>query len=221
MTKSSESARARGGRVGVVDDHGSAADAIAEIARGLGHEARTFLTAERAVAALGGSEGDACDVLVTDVRLPGMDGLALLDLFRAQAPGVVVIVVTAHGSIEDAVRALRAGAHDFLTKPLAVERVESVLRHGMARAHVEAELVRVRAENRMLRSQVLPAIVFKSDAMRLVLEQANRAAASDATVLVLGETGTGKERIARAIHEQSARARGPFVVALRLPWAAP
>ena len=214
MTKISDAARARGGRVWVVDDHRSAAEAIAEIARGLGHDARTFLTAELAAAALTTpSEGDACDVLVTDVRLPGMDGLALLDLFRAQAPGVVVIVVTAHGSIEDAVRAMRAGADDFLTKPLAVERVESVLRHGMARAQVEADPAQVRPENRLLRAQVPPAIVFKSDAMRQVLEQASRVAASDATVLVLGETGTGKERIARLIHDQSPRARGPFVAA--------
>jgi two-component system response regulator HydG len=198
--------------VWVVDDHRSAAQAIAEIAGGLGHPARTFPTAELAADALARSgEDDVCDVLVTDVRLPGMDGLALLDLFRTRAPRVVVIVVTAHGSVEDAVRAMRAGAHDFLTKPLAVERVESVLRNAMARAEIEAELARVRLENRRLRAQVLPDLVFRSDAMRAVLEQAHRAAASDATVLVLGETGTGKERIARAIHEASARASGPFV----------
>ncbi len=200
------------GEVWVVDDHRSAADAIAEIARGLGFAARTFTTAELAADALTRAEGESpCEVLVTDVRLPGMDGLALLDLFRSRAPGVVVIVVTAHGSIDDAVRAMRAGAHDFLTKPLAVERVESVLRNGMARANIEAELTRVRAENRALKA--LPALVFRSDAMAMVLEQAQLAASSDATVLVLGETGTGKERIARAIHEASVRSRGPFVAA--------
>ncbi len=200
--------------VWIVDDHRSAADALAEIAAGLGHLARTFATAELAAEALAAAgDGDLCDVLVTDVRLPGMDGLALLDLFRSRAPDVVVVVVTAYGSIDDAVRAMRAGAHDFLTKPLAVERVEAVLRNGMARAQIQAELSRVRAENRALRAQVLPALVFRSDAMHAVVAQAKRAAASDATVLVLGETGTGKERIARAIHEASARAKGPFVAA--------
>jgi DNA-binding NtrC family response regulator len=209
MTKTNERAV-----VWIVDDHRSAADAIAEIARGLGHTARTFATAELASEALAAAaDHEVCEVLVSDVRLPGMDGLALLDLFRSRAPEVVVVVVTAHGSIDDAVRAMRAGAHDFLTKPLAVDRVEAVLRDGVARARIQAELLEVRAENRALRGQALPALVFRSDAMHAVVAQAKRAAASDATVLLLGETGTGKERIARAIHEASARAKGPFVAA--------
>ena len=198
--------------VWVVDDHGAAADAIAEIAAGLGFIARTFATAEQVLDALAGEDAP-CDVLVTDVRLPGLDGLGLLDLFHVRAPGVVVVVVTAHGSIEDAVRAMRAGAHDFLTKPLAIERVEAVLRHGMARAAIEREVRRLRTENRQLRAKVFPELVFKSAAMHAVVAQAQRAAASNATVLVLGETGTGKERIARAIHDASMRVKGPFVAA--------
>jgi len=199
--------------VWVVDDHRAAASAVAEIAVGLGLRARTFATAEAAATALHEPAALPCDVLVTDLRLPGMDGLALLDRFRADAPATVVVVVTAHGSIEDAVRAMRAGAHDFLTKPLAVERVEAVVRTAAARAQVEAELRRVRAENQALRANLEPALVYRSEAMRVVLAQAERAAPSTATVLVLGETGTGKERIARAIHDASGRARGPFVAA--------
>lgn len=201
------------GTVWVVDDHRSAAVAVAEIANGLGFGARTFGTAEAAAEALAAAGETPCDLLVTDVRLPGMDGLALLDLVRSRAPTVVVVVVTAHGSIEDAVRAMRAGAHDFLTKPLVVERVEAVLKHGMARAQVNAEVVRLRAENQALRAQAHPALVYRSEAMHTVVSQARRAAETDATVLVLGETGTGKERIARAIHEASQRATGPFVAA--------
>ena len=197
--------------VWVVDDHHSAAAAIAEIARGLGHSARTFGSAEGAFAALR-DEGVRCDVLVTDLRLPGADGLGLLEGLRAAAPGVVVVVVTAFGSVEEAVRAMRAGAHDFLTKPLAVERVEAVLEAAMARARLEAELRRLRVEPAPLRGEEA-GLVYRSAAMQAVVTQARRAAASDATVLLLGETGTGKERIARLVHAASARASGPFVAA--------
>lgn len=201
------------GTVWVVDDHRSAADAIAEIARGLKFTPRVFTTAEGAAEAMRAADSQPpCDVLVTDLRLPGASGLALLDVTRASAPGVVVVVVTAYGSIDDAVRAMRAGAHDFLTKPLAVERVEAVLRTAMARARLERELRRIREENDALRGDTSE-IVHRSEAMRTVLAQAQRAAASDATVLVLGETGTGKERIARLVHDASPRARGPFVAA--------
>ncbi len=205
------------GVVWVVDDHRASAEAVAEIARGLGHAARTFGSAELATDALeralrAESAADPlCAVLVTDLRLPGMSGLGLLAAFRSRAPGVSVVVVTAHGSIDDAVRAIQAGALDFLTKPLAVERVEAVLRNAIARAAVDAELARLRAENTALRAVAHPDLIYRSAAMRDVLDAVGRAAPSDATVLVLGESGTGKERIARAIHDASPRARGPFV----------
>jgi DNA-binding NtrC family response regulator len=198
--------------VWVVDDHLPTATAVAEIVRGLGHEVRAFASAEKACAALdGAADEEVCSVLVTDLRMPGMDGLALLQRFRLQAPGVGVVVITAHGSIDEAVEAMRAGALDFLTKPLDVERVESVIRNAIVRSVLDAELLRVRAENKALREAAQPSLVFRSAAMRAVLDAAQRAAATDATVLVLGESGTGKERIARLIHDASGRSRGRFV----------
>jgi two-component system response regulator HydG len=198
--------------VWVVDDHPQTASAVAEIVAGLGHEPQVFGSAELACAALeAASDGEACAVLVTDLRMPGMDGLALLRHFRARAPGVGVVVITAHGSIDDAVEAMRAGALDFLTKPLEVERVETVIRNAIVRALMDAELSRVRAENKALRDAAQPSLVFRSTAMRQVLAAAERAALSEATILVLGESGTGKERVARLIHEASPRAGGPFV----------
>ncbi|MEY2931403.1 MAG: Transcriptional regulatory protein ZraR [Pseudomonadota bacterium] len=198
--------------VWVVDDHQPSAAAVAEIVRGLGYVPRTFGTAELAYVALEQAPAsERCSVLLTDLRLPGMDGLALLQRFRIKAPGVGVVVITAHGSIDHAVEAMRAGAFDFLTKPLDVERVETVIRNTVVRASLDAELLRVRAENKLLRDAAQPALVFRSPAMRGVLDQVQRAASSDATVLVLGESGTGKERIARLIHESSERAAGPYV----------
>ncbi|MEQ1505020.1 MAG: sigma-54 dependent transcriptional regulator [Myxococcota bacterium] len=202
--------------VWVVDDHRATADAVAEIARDLGFATRTFGTAEAALAALVADRSDGNrgpEVLVTDLRLPGMDGLALLDQVRRTVADVSVVVVTAHGSIDEAVRAMRAGALDFLTKPLALERVEIVLRNAAALASVQRQLILARAENQALRSGATPSLVYRSAALRSVLDQATRAAASDATVLVLGESGTGKERIARAIHDLSPRRGGPFVAA--------
>jgi len=201
-----------GAMIWVVDDHLPTAAAVAEIVRGLGHSARTFAAAELACDALErASSAELCAVLITDLRMPGMDGMALLQRFRTRAPAVGVLVITAHGSIDDAVVAMRAGAFDFLTKPLAVERVETVVRNAVMRAVLDAELVRVRAENRALKAKAQPTLVFRSAAMRAVLDAAERAASSDATVLVLGESGTGKERIAHLIHESSLRAAGPFV----------
>jgi len=198
----------------VVDDHAASAEAVAEIARGLGLRAATFFSAEAAIGALSAAlrgEAELARVLVTDLRMPGLDGMALLARFRADAPGVSVVVVTAHGSIDEAVRAIQAGALDFLSKPLALERVEAVLRNAVARAEIEAELARVKAENAVLRAEAHPELVFRSAAMRDLLDRATMAARSDATVLLVGETGTGKERLARVIHEASSRARGPLV----------
>jgi DNA-binding NtrC family response regulator len=125
----------------VVDDHLPTAAAVAEIVRGLGHSARTFAAAELACQELDRASGrELCSVLITDLRMPGMDGLALLQRFRVQAPGVGVVVITAHGSIDDAVEAMRAGALDFLTKPLDVERVETVIRNAVVRSVLDAEL---------------------------------------------------------------------------------
>ncbi|MEQ1506102.1 MAG: sigma-54 dependent transcriptional regulator [Myxococcota bacterium] len=192
----------------VIEDHAATLKALVEIATGLGASVAGFGSAE---AALTHDASGLPDLVVTDLRLPGLDGIGLLEeLTRRGGTPLQAVVLTAHGSVADAVRAMRAGAADFLTKPLDVARVEAVLRGTGARARLQAELRASREENRRLRGHADPP-VFRSAAMWTVVEAVRRAASSDATVLLLGESGTGKERLARMVHEASPRHGGPFV----------
>jgi two-component system NtrC family response regulator len=165
------------------------------------------------VAASDGREGLAAfsperfDLVVTDVKMPGISGIEVLRKVRAKAPDVPVLVITAFGNVETAVEAMKEGAYDFIGKPfhrdqllLAVEKA-----HERRRLTAEVRDLRIRAGG------VEREIVSVSPAMQRVLEVADRVAASDATVLVTGESGTGKEAIARRIHVRSSRAEKPFV----------
>jgi two-component system NtrC family response regulator len=149
------------------------------------------------------------DVVVTDQKMPGLSGVELLAALRAITPELPVIVVTAYGTIEDAVAAIKAGATDYLTKPVNLDE----LLHRLARVRDRQRLV---AENRALREALaerhrLEGIVGESGAMQEVLSLVTRVAASDATVLIRGESGTGKEVLAKAIHHASRRHDGPLV----------
>jgi DNA-binding NtrC family response regulator len=147
------------------------------------------------------------DLVVTDLRMPGGGGLELLRRIRSADVETAVVVVTAYGSVETAVAAVKEGAEDFLLKPLGPEQVEHVLERV-------AERRRLRAENRLLRAESAPEgneIVGRSPAILSLLETARRVARSRATVLVLGESGTGKERFARLLHAESPRREGPFI----------
>jgi two-component system NtrC family response regulator len=150
------------------------------------------------------------DLLVTDVMMPGMGGLELLDRVRAIAPSVVPVVITAHGDVATAVRAMQSGAFDFVEKPFTRERLLASISKALAYASL-------RDENRRLRALVggggdFGSIVGSSATLRAVLDDLRLAADSDATVLLLGESGTGKELAARALHAGSRRKDGPFVV---------
>ncbi len=149
-------------------------------------------------------------VVLTDVRMPGMDGLELIDRARILLPGAAFVVITAHGDVATAVRAMQLGAVDFLEKPFAKERLLVCVRKAL-------EIVRLRDENRRLRAIVqehgaIEGIIGSGSAFRAVLADLEMAAVSNATVLILGESGTGKELIARAIHARSPRSGKPFVV---------
>jgi DNA-binding NtrC family response regulator len=149
------------------------------------------------------------DVVLTDQKMPGMSGLELIPAVRAIDPDVAVIVITAYGTIEDAVAAIKAGATDYLTKPVNLD----ALLHRLAQVRERQRLV---AENRELREALrerhrVEGIVGESGAMQDVLSLVARVAPSDATVLIRGESGTGKELIARAIHHASRRHAGPLV----------
>lgn len=195
-------------QVWIVEDHRATLHAMTEIARGAGHDVTAFESAESVFAALATA---VPDVVITDLRLPRADGHEVLRAVRAANSSASIIVVTAHGSIEDAVRAVRAGALDFVTKPLSANRLEVVLRNASERVELVGALDRARRENARVASDASADLVWRSASMNAVLDQVRRAAASDATVLLLGESGTGKERLARRLHDLSPRRAGPFV----------
>ena len=158
--------------------------------------------------ALAQVEHDEFRVIVSDVRLGGMTGLELCERLHARRPDVPVILITAFGDLDLAIAALRAGAHDFLPKPFEMEELAMRIRHAK-------ELGVLRAEVKRLRAVVQPSnpadMLGKSPAMQRVFALIERVAGADAAVLITGETGTGKELAARALHMGSPRREGPFV----------
>ena len=159
--------------------------------------------------ALGQIERRSFDLVVTDLRMPGMSGLELLAELRRSHPGIAVIIATAFGSIDSAVEAMRSGASDYVTKPLAAEELKVKARRAL-------KLQRIEAENRWLHEELAAVyrpgrIVAVSHKMRDVVAMVDKLARSDATVLVTGESGTGKELLAQALHYGGPRANGPFV----------
>lgn len=148
--------------------------------------------------------------LVTDVRMPGIGGLSLLEKSRELDPSRPVLVMTGYGDVEDAVRAMRAGAEDYITKPVSAEEILVRLERAFAVTQMSSECHRLRDEIERLGGPSEPVVV--SEKMRLVFEKLNRAAETYATVLLVGETGTGKEVCARYLHRHSKRGSGPFGV---------
>lgn len=149
------------------------------------------------------------DILLTDLRMPGMDGLTLVRRAIAHESQPVCIVLTAYGSIESAVEAMKVGAYDFLTKPLNLDQLEIVIERALHSRQLENE-------NRSLRTQLdkrfgLEAIIGRTPAMEELFKLIRQVAPARATVLIQGESGTGKELVAHAIHNLSPRTRGPFI----------
>ena len=171
-----------------------------------GHAVETAKSGAEAQALLNKSHYDA---VVTDLKLGDMDGLEVLKLAKARAPETEVLVMTGHGSIDTAVAAMRAGAFDYLTKPVEPEELNLVLDKALEHRRLVSEVVRLREDVKDKYS--FDGIVFSGPPMRKVLDLVQKVAATEATVLILGESGTGKELIARALHEKSARRNGAFV----------
>ncbi|MHC5036392.1 MAG: sigma-54-dependent transcriptional regulator [Planctomycetota bacterium] len=192
-------------KVLVIDDEQAICWALRKILEREGHEVHIAGTAE---AGLAQAEEEAPDVVLLDIRLPGMDGLEALQTFRDRSLAGEVIVITAHGTMETAVEAMHLGAFDYLVKPLDTEKVKlSVQRAARARAlAMEVQTLKARLEGRET-----PLLVGSSPAMQEVFKQIGMVSLSEASVLILGETGTGKDVAARAIHAASARGKGPFV----------
>lgn len=150
------------------------------------------------------------DLAFVDIRMPGMDGFELLSYIRENHPWLTVIMITAYGCIEIAVKAIKEGAYDFITKPVEQEMFIVSLRKALERTDLIRENLRLRRSAQV--QEVFQNIVGRSEPMRKVFDLVRMVAPTDMTVLIRGESGTGKELLARAIHELSSRRDGPFVV---------
>jgi two-component system response regulator AtoC len=188
-------------RVLVVDDEAALRFALTELLTDRGHEVVAAASGDAALPHLG-----EVDVVVTDLAMPGLDGLGVVRAARHRAPGVPVIVLTARGSERAAVEAMKAGAHDYLTKPFEVDEVAAAVARAGEAAALRREVRRAAAERATGR-----ALVGDSPAMRALLGRIERLAPRDVTVLVRGETGTGKELVATLLHALGPRADGPLV----------
>jgi len=190
-------------RVLVVDDDLKMRTLVARVLSREGYAVRGAETGQDALDLLGAW---IPDLLLCDIRMPGMDGMELLGRVHQLRPELPVIVMTGFGSVETAVEAMRAGAFDYFSKPFDLDEMLIVVRKA-------AEHLQLRRELADLRKQVPRAAGFvgKSKAIQNVLDWIARAAPSDATVVIYGKSGTGKELVARALHRESKRAQGPFV----------
>jgi two-component system response regulator HydG len=193
-------------KVFVVDDERDMTELVHIGLKKRGFTVVTFGSGADAVSAL--AEHDV-DVVVTDLNMRGMNGLEVCRHIVANRPDLPVILLTAFGSFETAVGAIRAGAYDFVTKPVEIEALAIAIRRAAEHRQLRGEVKRLREAVESTRGR--GDLVGASPAMRQVFDLVDQVSATDATVLLTGESGTGKELVARAIHERSRRKSGPFV----------
>ena len=189
-------------RLLIVDDETNTLASLSRAFRLAGHDA---VVCDNASKALEMAKAQMFDLIMSDVVMPGKDGLSLLEDLKAQGVIAPVVMMSGQAHIEMAVRATKLGALDFLEKPISTEKLLLTVENAL-------RLRRLESENQQLRQRLgKHEIVWKGEAMRRVMAQVERVAASETRVCILGETGTGKELVARTLHERSARASGPFV----------
>jgi len=185
-----------------VDDEESIIWVFRKLVEGAGH---AFLSAATAEKALEIARAEQPDLVFMDVKLPGMDGLTALEELRRVAPRAKYVVITAHGSLDTAVRALKLGAVEYLSKPVDLDRARSLIDLALKGVSVSREVEKLRGG-----PGGVGGIIGKSPVMQEVFKKIAAVAGSDVNVLLVGESGTGKELLARAIHYNSARVSGPF-----------
>src|SRR5689334_17911760 len=193
----------------IADDDAVQRRLVENMVQKCGYETAVVDTGDAAVELLTGPDGQNIDCLVLDLVMPGLDGMGVLAKIRDAGLNLPVIVQTAHGGIDNVVSAMRAGAHDFVVKPVGIERLQVSLRNALNANALKGELQRIRhsREGRLTFAD----IITSSGAMAQALKTAERAAASSIPVLIEGESGVGKELIARAIHGSGERSSKPFV----------
>jgi DNA-binding NtrC family response regulator len=193
-------------RILIVDDELKLGRILVEMLEGAGHEASHAGGGSAAIQRIAGGD---LDVVVSDLRMSGVDGMAVLREVRRISPSTDVVLMTAHATAQNAVEAMKLGAVDYLVKPFAMDEFRLRIAHIVERRAITA---RADALARQLDAREgFGRVVAESAAMRRVVADARRVAATDETVLLLGESGTGKNLLARAIHHASARGAGPFI----------
>jgi len=191
----------------IVDDDDGSRIAMARVLEKVGYEIRQFPGAEEALEEL--RSGVHTDLVISDVRMPGMNGYEFLKEVKAIKPALPFILVTAFGEVEDAVAALKDGADDYLTKPVQMQELRQRVRLHLERRVLSAENRRLR--QRLSKNFGFDGIVGHSKAMEELIERLRIVAPAPTTVLIVGESGTGKELVANALHQHSPRADGPFI----------
>jgi two-component system, NtrC family, nitrogen regulation response regulator NtrX len=186
----------------IVDDEANTLASLSRAFRLAGHEATVC---DNAAKALELAKAESFDLILSDVVMPGKDGLTLLEELKRSGVTAPVVMMSGQAHIEMAIKATRLGALDFLEKPISSEKLLLTVENAL-------KLQRLESENRQLRQRLgKHEIVWKGESMRRVMAQLERVAASESRVCILGETGTGKELVARTIHDRSGRAAGPFI----------
>src|SRR6201747_542630 len=193
----------------IADDDAVQRRLVENMVQRSGYETLTVGSGDAALAMLTAPAASAIDAVVLDLVMPGLDGMGVLAKIREAGLNIPVIVQTAHGGIDNVVSAMRAGAHDFVVKPVGIERLQVSLRNALNASALKGELQRIRhsREGKLTFAD----IITRSEAMAGVLRTAQKAAASTIPVLVEGESGVGKELFARAIHGSGERKSKPFV----------
>jgi DNA-binding NtrC family response regulator len=192
----------------ICDDEAGILRYLAKLLKGHGYEVETFTTGHDLLQRLETAAPASASLLLQDVRMPDIDGIQILKRVRKLRPELPVVVMTAHGTVDDAVHAIKLGAYDYVMKPFPKEKILGVLTRALEHHRLADENRRLRVE---LQRGGSDEIIFASPRFRQVYDLTLQVAASDANILVLGESGTGKELIARTIHSNSPRRAKPFV----------
>ena len=196
----------RTSRILIVDDEAPIRDGLRELVTGWGYDVQSAPDSE---VALELAESYSPEVILSDLMMPGTSGLELMALVREKSPHVAFILLTGHGTIENATQAMREGAYDYLTKPVDLDRLRIVLEKALERVHDRVELVRLTRD--LADRGQFGRLVGSSALMRRVYHLIQQGAPSRASVLITGESGTGKELVARTIHDMSPRRDKPFI----------
>ncbi len=194
------------GRILIVDDEANARAALSEILREEGYETETAADGFKALGKIGSF---APDLILTDLKMPGLDGIGLLKESRAASPTTVVVVMTAFGTIDSAVEAIKTGAENYLTKPLDPVTLVAVVERAMEKSKLLEETALLR--ERLRERNAFGHIIGEHPSMKALLDTVAQVGPSRSSVLIVGESGTGKELIAAALHRASPRAAQPFV----------